>query len=511
MNPLSPQPNIVLITTDQHRADCLGVEGHPVVKTPYLDQLATQGARFTHAYAACPQCIPARRTMLTGLSPEGHGVYQNSWMPLLDPTLPELLTGAGYQTHLVGKLHFWPQRKLYGFMSADWSDGPYGTLESSLGDYGLWLREQGFAQPERAAMDHGVSVNGWKARPWHLEERYHFTNWVTQKAQDFLDRRDPTVPFFLNVSYFHPHGPCTPPQAYWDQYISRDLPKPITAGWSTTQDRYEPGLPVDSWHTVLDEESMHRWRAGYFASITHIDDQIGVLLRALPANTIVIFTSDHGELLGDHQWIRKTRALEGSARIPFIVRFPEAMGVERAQVREEPIELMDVMPTCLEAAGVPVPGHVEGSSLLGLLRKADAGPREGAGTDATGGDAAWRQWVHGEMNRLGGANPPTGMQYLTDGRRKYVWEPGIARELFFDLESDPEERMNLADDPDRAGEIDLWRGRLVERLRHRPEGFVRDGRLVPAKGNTASFADRIIHAKDEWCVKMGIERNDLLG
>ena len=495
MNPLTTQPNIVLITTDQHRGDCLGIDGHPVLKTPYLDQLASQGVRFNHAYAACPQCIPARRTLLTGRTPEGHGVYQNSWMPLLDPTLPQLLTQAGYQTHLVGKLHFWPQRKLYGFMSADWSDGPYGTLESSLGDYGLWLREQGFPHPERTAMDHGVSVNGWKARPWHLEERYHFTNWVTQKAHDFLDRRDPTVPFFLNVSYFQPHGPCTPPQAYWDQYIRQELPGPITAEWSTTQTDYEPGLPVDSWHTVLDEESMHRWRAAYFASISHIDDQIGVLLRALPKNTVVIFTSDHGELLGDHQWIRKTRALEGSARVPFIIRFPESMGVPGRQVRGEPIELMDVMPTCLDAAGVAVPDHVDGSSLLGLLR----------------GQTEWREWVHGEMNRLGGANPPTGMHYLTDGRRKYIWEPGVARELFFDLEADPGERVSLIDAADRAAEIDLWRARLVERLRHRPEGFVRDGGLVPTNGNTASFADRIVEAKEEWCAKMGIARNDLLG
>lgn len=494
MKPMSDRPNIVLIMTDQQRGDCLGVDGHPVLKTPYLDQLASEGVRFSSAYSACPQCIPARRTALTGRTPEGHGVYRNSWMPLLDPTLPQLLTEAGYQTHLVGKLHFWPRRKLYGFMSADWSDGPYGTLERSMGNYGLWLREQGFPYPERTAMDHGVSVNGWKSRPWHLDERYHFTNWVTRKARDFLDRRDPTVPFFLNLGYFHPHGPCTPPQAYWDRYIGRDLPKPITADWSTTQQEYEPGLPVDSWHTVLDEESMHRWRAGYYASITHIDDQIGTLLRVLPENTIVIFTSDHGEMLGDHQWIRKTRALEPSARIPFVARFPQSTGIAAGQVRDEPIELMDLMPTCLDAAGVQVPDGVDGSSLLGLLR----------------GEARWRAWVHGEMNRLGGSDPATGMQYLTDGKRKYIWEPGIGRELFFDLEADPEERTNLIDSSERAEEIGVWRERLVDRLRHRPEGFVRDGELVQLDGGTTSFTPRIIEAKADWSRRMGIEERDEL-
>ncbi|MFP4377729.1 MAG: sulfatase-like hydrolase/transferase [Spirochaetales bacterium] len=142
-----------------------------------------------------------------------------------------------------------------------------------------------------------------------------------------------------------PHGPCTPPQVYWDMYIDKELPGPIEADWSKEQEAYVPGLPIDSWHTVLSREAMHRFRAGYYASITHIDDQIGVLLRALPPNTMVIFTSDHGELLGDHQWIRKTRALEGSARIPFIVRLPESMQAEAGQVRDEPIELMDIMPT----------------------------------------------------------------------------------------------------------------------------------------------------------------------
>lgn len=128
-------------------------------------------------------------------------------------------------------------------------------------------------------------------------------------------------------------------------YIDKELPGPIEADWSKEQEAYVPGLPIDSWHTVLSREAMHRFRAGYYASMTHIDDQIGVLLRALPPNTMVIFTSDHGELLGDHQWIRKTRALEGSARIPFIVRLPESMQAEAGQVRDEPIELMDIMPT----------------------------------------------------------------------------------------------------------------------------------------------------------------------
>lgn len=492
--PLTDRPNIVLITTDQQRGDCLGIDGHPVVETPYLDELAARGVRFRSAYSACPQCVPARRTLLTGRTPEGHGVFNNSWMPLLDPTLPECLTAAGYHTHLAGKLHFWPRRKLYGFMSADWSDGPYGSLDGTLGDYGLFLRENGFTHPERAVRDHGVPVNGWKARPWHLDERLHFTNWVTQKSLDFLDRRDPTVPFFLNASYFHPHGPLTPPAAYWEMYIDRDLPAPITAEWSTEQTERHAGLPLESWRTVLTPEQMHRFRAGYYASITHIDDQIGVLLKALPENTIVIFTSDHGEMLGDHQWIRKTRALEASARIPFIVRFPKTMGIEAGQVRDEVVELMDIMPTCLDAAGVTVPGGVDGSSLLGLVRRT----------------TPWREFLHGEIARQGGTDPATGMQYLTDGKQKYVWEPQTGREYFFDLENDPTESHELSGDPDRAGQIAEWRERLVARLRDRAEGFVKDGRLNPVARQPVLFAQRIIDAKRDWSRTLGITESDTL-
>ncbi|MFP4353093.1 MAG: sulfatase-like hydrolase/transferase, partial [Puniceicoccaceae bacterium] len=186
------QPNILLVTTDQHRGDCLGLEGHPVLQTPCLDALGREGIHFRSAYCEHPQCIPARRTLMTGQTATRHGVLFNFHAPLDGPYLADELTKAGYHTHLVGKLHLHPQRKLYGFMSADWSDGPYA---GATGDYGRWLESQGV--PARRMEAHGANVNGWVARPWHLDERFHFTNWATERALDFLERRDPTTPFFL--------------------------------------------------------------------------------------------------------------------------------------------------------------------------------------------------------------------------------------------------------------------------------------------------------------------------
>lgn len=460
-----PRPNLLLLMTDQQRGDCLGIEGHPVLQTPCLDRLAATGVHCTRAYSACPVCIPARRTLMTGQRPATHGVLMNHNAPLAGPTLPGELARAGYQTHLVGKLHLWPKRKLHGFMSADWADSPHERHETD-DDYIRFLRQAG-VHLRQPGVAHGAHCNGWVARPWHLPEHLHFTNWVTDCAMDFLERRDPTLPFFLKVSYHQPHQPCTPPQVYWDRYLAMDLPEPVVGDWARVFAGPQRGLAVDSWRTALEPALMKQYRAGYYGCINHIDDQIGRLLRALPANTVVVFTSDHGEMLGDHQWIRKRTPYEPSARIPLLLNLPASFGIAGGQTLAQPVELMDLMPTLLEAAGVPIPPTVEGTSLLGLLR---------------GTAPAWREYLHGECSQIPTLN--SGMHYLTDGRCKYVWFPGAAQEQFFDLEADPQERHDLAGVPARAAELALWRARLVETLTGRPEGFVSDGRLARLPGPT---------------------------
>ncbi|MFW5830470.1 MAG: sulfatase-like hydrolase/transferase, partial [Planctomycetota bacterium] len=265
------RPNILLLMTDQQRGDCLSCDGHPVLRTPNIDNIAADGTRFRHGYSACPQCIPARRSLMSGQTPHGHGVYCNYDTILNGPTLPGELSKAGYQTHLCGKLHLFPQRKLYGFMSADWADAPHEGAVST-GDYGRWLREQGVTIPD-AGMAHGCTPNGWVARPFHLPEHYHFSNWTTDCALRFLERRDPTVPFFLKVSYHQPHQPCTPPQHYWDRYMQEELPRPVMGDWVVPQE-FEPGLGVQSWQCPLPWRLLREWRAGYYGCINHIDDQI---------------------------------------------------------------------------------------------------------------------------------------------------------------------------------------------------------------------------------------------
>jgi arylsulfatase len=463
---MSPgQPNVALVMTDQHRGDCLGIDGHAVLQTPHLDHLGASGVRFTRAYSACPVCVPARRTLMTGQRPVTHGLLMNGWTPLTAPTLPEVLSRAGYQTHLVGKLHFNPPRARYGFQSMDWSDGPWAGDRARPDDYQRFLAANGVPYEEVDA--HGVNVNGWTVRPWHLPERLHHVNWCVTKAIEFLDRRDPTTPFFLNVSFLHPHQPLTPPAVYYDRYQDMDIPQPYVGDWARTFDGPRRGLPIASWRTALEPAVMKQYRAAYYASINHIDDQLARLFHHLPGNTVIVFCADHGEMLGDHQWIRKRIPYEGSARVPLLMKFPDPMKLPEQQVIDAPVELMDVMPTLLDAVGVDAPGSCDGQSLLPLLRGA---PLE-------------REYVHGECSEVPTAD--SGMQYLTDGHRKYIWWPGAGREQFFDLDSDPTEMNDLVGDPACASEIVRWRSRLVRELSGRPEGFTDGRELIVLNGPTA--------------------------
>ncbi|HPN84196.1 MAG TPA: sulfatase-like hydrolase/transferase [Victivallales bacterium] len=461
------RPNILLLMTDQQRGDCLGIEGHPVLQTPYLDELGTSGFHFTKAYSACPVCVPARRTLMTGKKPVSHGVLNNYGTRLEGPTLPEVLSRAGYQTHFSGKLHLWPFRKLYGFNSADYANNPDCRRHVAT-DYTRFLESKGLTGVWDAE-SHGISNNGFPARPFQLEERYHFSNWVTDCGINFIERRDPTVPFFLKLSYLAPHHPLVPPQAYWDRYMNMDLPEPKVADWARVFDRPQRGIPVDNPGRVyFDPAVQKQMQAGYYGSINHVDNQIGRIFNAIPKNvmknTIVIFLSDHGEMLGDHQWVCKCNAFEPSIRIPFLIKMPDSMGLKQKRKIGAVVELMDVMPTVLDAVGLDIPDSVDGKSLMPLL---------------TGEKKSVRNYLHGECSNIKTLN--SGMQYLTDGRKKYIYYPGTGEEHYFDIENDPCEMTNLAGKPEFAKEIKNWRELLMKELKGRPEKFT-DGRKLNVLG-----------------------------
>ena len=464
-----PRPNILLILTDQHRGDGLGIAGHPVLRTPQLDFLARSGTRFRRAYSETPICVPGRTAIMSGQGPSVHGLLCNDHLPWdLPPTLPGVLRDAGYQTEMIGKLGIGRRRQRFGF--------DHLTLANSLrgadNDYLDWLRARGgdAAAVEDFAMAHGGSTNGFVGRPLHLDETLTHSFWCVSEAITFLRRRDQSAPFFLNLSFAAPHPPQAPPAFCFDRYDRIDLPEPVVGDWAP----HVPGPrhgddpeEVDADALIhLDEAEMHAWRAAYYGEISAVDYQIGRLLVHLRRggvldNTFVLFTSDHGEMLGDHHMIGKCRAFEGCAHVPFLCRPPRAWGYPSGGTIDLPVGLQDVMPSLLDAAGVPIPDSVTGRSVLPLMR----------GETPAGG---WRDVLHGECGRRYahfGAH-----HTLTDGQTKYMWFSQTGEELLFDLVEDPLEQRNLVPhDPTAVG---AWRERLIRELRDRPEGFTDGHQLI---------------------------------
>ena len=473
------RPNILFIMADQFRGDCLGIDPHcpdtdaggPLVHTPTLNDVAANGTLFSRAYSPSPVCVPARRCLWTGQTAATNGCLAGNDSDRWDfeHTLPDELRRAGYQTRLVGKSHSQPlkrgstHRTIFGFDDMDLHVGS-SVYED---DYSHWL----YSRREDDQRAHGLAHGGWDARPWHLDEEEHPTNWTTRQALEFLERRDDNRPFFLALSYVRPHPPLDPPRAYWEQYIDTDLPDPSIGDW--VDDLFGdiiPEFPASSWLADVPADRVHRARAAYYGLITHIDAQIHRVLYALNwvhhanRDTIVVFTADHGEMLGDHCHWGKQYAFEGSARIPLVLSVPDAIAedhdLDQPATSDAPVGLEDVMPTLLSLADVDVPDTVEGRDLRDVL----AGDR--------------RPYYHGELGPYESGHRKAN-QFLVDESTKYVWFPATGDELLFDLEDDPDETTNLAVDPTYEGEVADWRDRLVETLTDHPAGLVEDGSLAP--------------------------------
>jgi arylsulfatase A-like enzyme len=460
------RPNILLIMTDQQRGDCLSAAGHPVLITPNMDAIGGHGVRFTQAYATCPSCIPARRSLLSGQYPRTHGLvgYQEGleWNP--PATLPGVLRSAGYQTVLVERsMHQHPFRKRFGY-----DEMIIHSHRDASSDYSRFLIQNGLTGPD-PWHSAGVMHNDWTARPFSFEERFHHTTWVTDEALRFLERRDPSCPFFLTVSYLAPHPPLQPPAFYFERYLRTGVPPPTIGDWACPPASGGIGDDVSANSIHLEGERLQCMRAGYYGLINHVDDQIRRLLNPiigiprLAPNTVVVFTSDHGEMLGDHYLFRKQLPYEPAARIPLMIWDPRHKK-SRGRTVSEAVALEDVMPTLLDLVGLPIPPSVEGRSLAPWIR---------------GETPAWdRGWLLLE-------HAPTFLA-LTDGREKYLWFAQSGREQFFDLTRDPGERHDAIADPEYAERVALWRERLVRELADRPEGFSDGRRLIPGRPYRAS-------------------------
>ncbi|MEQ3553802.1 sulfatase-like hydrolase/transferase [Pseudonocardia nematodicida] len=460
------RPNIVLIITDQQRFDSIAALGHTHVDTPNLDRLAREGTALTNAYVASPSCAPSRASLFTGLYPHSSGVLRNddpwshSWV--------EDLTAAGYRCTSVGKMHTYPYEAPVGFAErhvVENKDRAHPSLPYFLDqwDKALWIR--GHEKPSRVTYrrreDYADRLGAFE---WELPEDLHADVFVGGLARHWLDTYpDDGAPFFLQVGFPGPHPPYDPPARHLEPYRDREMPaahnsrSDVEAQPEPLQELRRNHMETDHDAVVhLDEptaEQEQRRRRHYYANVSLIDEQVGALLDALEArgvgdDTVVVFTSDHGDALGDHGHSQKWTMYEPSVHVPLLIMGP---GVRPGQRLDGLVSLMDVGPTVLELAGLTPPRWMEAESLLPALR-----------------GEAWsgREEVFSEHARDLILTGTELMTMVRDQRFKLVEFVDHPRGQLFDLEADPHEEHDLWDSADHRevrehllGRIREWRAR----------------------------------------------------
>jgi len=471
--------NVLLLMDDQHRGDFLGAAGATWLRTPHLDRLAAEGALFTRAYTSVPSCLPARAGLLTGQSPWRHGLLGYATIPPhYEHEMPRMFAEAGYRTHAVGKNHF-RGNDTHGYQTTmleeAWKAARFGgkpdspQRQNALCDYRKWFEAN---YPDKDVDATGLSYTDHRGgRPWPYDDALHATNWTADRAVEFLENHDGAKPWFLKVSFKRPHPPFDPPRRWVDPYENVDFPMPRVGAWAEEWHGRAGGTletrPSATRGRFPDDE-VRRSRQYYVATISHVDEQIGKVLAALKKrgeleNTIILFCSDHGDMMGDQHLWRKCYAYEPSARVPMIVRWPEALGVDadRGQVIDKLVELRDVLPTFLDAAGIDQPGAMDGMSVLDLVR----GETDG-----------WREVLDLEHCQI--YWPGNSWVALTDARYKYIYFTTTGQQQLFDLKNDPHELNDLAADGQQADLLRAWRRRMVAFLAERGEHWVKDGDLA---------------------------------
>lgn len=460
-------PNIIFIMTDQQRADAMGCAGNQAVISPNIDKIAEEGVLFVNGYSSVPSCTPARSGLLTGLSPWHHGMLGYGRVArTYKYEMPRMLREAGYYTFGIGKMHWYPQKSLHGFNGTLVDESGRAEQDGFISDYRDWFK---LRAPGKDPDITGIGWNEHNSAVYKLDEKLHPTYWTGTTAIEFIKNYNQNKPLFLKVSFARPHSPYDPPQRFLDMYKDVKIPEPVIGDWCQEFNNNEGGK--DAAYGNFEVEHAVESRRHYYANITFIDEMVGEIIQALKdkemyENSIICFTADHGDMLGDHYHWRKTYAYEGSANIPLIVKWPEAMKarIKRGAKLENPTELRDFLPTFLEAAGATIPNDMDGMSLLQLIKKPDA---------------AWRKYI--DLEHATCYSQDNYWAALTDGTWKYIWFFRTGEEQLFNLQNNPGEITELSQKSEYAEVLKNWRQRMVEHLSERGEGFVNNGKLVVRK------------------------------
>lgn len=450
--------NIVFILTDQQRHDTIGALGSPYMRTPNLDRLVDEGVAFRNAFACGATCVPSRAAIYTGMFAHNTGCYgfdawshHRSWV--------HELREAGWHTAAIGKVHHSPPDSPSAFIDRIYAEN-FPEMENWSDDYANYLKSAGYESPCKLITQDGRWLKKCAADPFPLPEEYHVDQFVGRMATRWIHDHNLDEPFFLHIGFVGPHDPFDPPERFLEMYENVDVPMPIKGVneldrrlphyrrhmESLAQDPcWEEGPSHGVWAANpgdATDSDLKRMRKHYFAKITQIDEQIGRVLKALEErglleSTLIVFSSDHGENLGDHGLLYKWLMTEEVVRIPFVVRLP---GRARAGVRDDELfSHIDLGPTFLDAVRVDIPDRLDGVSQLRRIL---------CGDSSTVPEAVYCEDNYLVMRRT--------------RNRKLIYYTGQRYGEFYDLEADPREVDNLYENHNHKGEITQMKAALFD-------------------------------------------------
>ncbi len=437
------RPNILWYCTDQQRFDTIGALGNPHVKTPTIDALCNEGVAFTHAYCQSPICTPSRTSFLTGLyASRAHNTRNgNESFPNWPPIITKLISESGYECGLIGKFHL----QSAGHRTEPRIDDGFSTWQFSHAPRDDWEEGHHYADWVRSK---GGDLDALREHEDRVPTELHQTTWATECALEFLQRSHEN-PWLLNINIYDPHPPFIPPRSYAEMFNPDEMPGPHFQESDLEIQRKLRAVDFQDEILPPEEHDAKKKQALYYAMIAQIDDQFARILQYLDErgqreNTVIIFTSDHGEALGDHGLMYKgCRFYEGLVRVPLIFSWPGHFQSNRSDAL---VELLDMTSTIVELAGLTLPDYMQGKSLLPMLR----GEVE---TDH------WRDFVRSEyfdaldVSFVGSGKeerPYEHGSYATmyrDRRYKLSVYHGYDLGELYDLENDPWEHHNLWDEP----------------------------------------------------------------
>lgn len=475
------RPNILFIMADQLRWDYLSCAGHPAIRTPNIDALARGGVNLTRAYVQAPICGSSRMCFYTGRYTTTHGASYNAIPLRLDEKMiGDYLRPLGYRVAIVGKTHHLPDRETIERLGLDTSAAAgvvlkHGSFEPFERDDGIhpdlhadpnlpynkWLREKGYeghnpwqSHANSVEGDDGEVLSGWRlqnvARPARVKAEHSETAYMTDRAIDFM--REAEGPWCLHLSYIKPHWPYVAPAPYHDMYGPQDMLAPNRS----EAERSEPHPVLAAFMRHRESETFSRYDVRerviptYMGLISEVDHHLGRIVQALEAqgiadNTIIVFTSDHGDYLGDHWLGEKDMLHEEIVRVPLIAHDPRARAdVTRGQSIDALVETIDLVPTFIDwAGGPPHPHRLEGRSLVPLLEgPVPADWRQAAFCVSDFSSTAARQML--------GIGPENACAYMVrTARWKFIFYEGFRPQLF-DLDADPHEQHDLGTSPAHA-------------------------------------------------------------